>query len=136
MGHLQRARVCSLPMRHGTRMVLHLPPAENLGDLLCACGQSLASDPYHFHWCRQSLRRGLTFRHDLVKSYVKAECLTAGWYAEEEVRVLRPIQDVFKKTGAVVDIVVHTPTGPLAIDVSGTCPSAPSYVVAAGRKSM
>ncbi len=118
---------------HATRSQLHLPPVDDLGDLLCACGQERASNPYHFQHCRRFIRRAATWRHDDVKHFIVKECFKAGWYAEEEVRVLPrdaqivedPDEDV--PSGTVVDIVVYTPDKTVAIDISGTCPAAPSY---------
>jgi len=110
-----------------------LPPCDGLGDLLCACGRGEACDPQHFLGCLRFVRRGGLWRHDLVKHFIYRTCKEVGWYAEEEVPLLRRVAN---QDGAVMDILVYAPWGTLAIDVSGTCPAAPSYRGRACQRKM
>jgi hypothetical protein len=93
------------------RSVLHMPQCPGLGDLRCACGQAMASDPHHFLFCRHGLRRGLTHRHDQVKHLLAKECQEAGFYVEEEVRIVpagTDLHDDFKVGGCGQHCGVHS----------------------------
>ena len=93
-----------------------------------------ACDPQHFLGCLRFVRRGGLWRHDLVKHFIYRTCKEVGWYAEEEVPLLR--RRVANQDGAVMDILVYAPWGTSAIDASGTCPAAPSYRGRACQRKM
>lgn len=122
------------------RIRLGLPQADDLGNLSCACHTPgvLASDPWHAAWCQRQVPAGLLHTHTRVKRLLHKLCQSAHWHSRMEHTVKQTSygNDGKKIPGLVVDLFITTPDKRIAVDVSTTCPAAPSLCGQAAREAL
>jgi hypothetical protein len=97
----------------------------------CYCRRPMANDPWHPIHCRFQNSHGKSLQHNQIRDLLHEYCKLAGLGAT----TIEATQ-YQASAHAKPDLVVPFPANVTTVDVSGTDPTAPSYVAAAARSSL
>ena len=97
----------------------------------CYCNTPMANDPWHPIHCTFQNSHGKSLQHNKIRDLLHKFCLKAGLGAT----TIEATQ-YQQASGVKPDVMVPFPLGMLALDVSGSDPTASTYVAAAARRSL
>ena len=97
----------------------------------CYCNRPMVDDPWHPIHCRFQNSHGKSLQHNQIRDLLEEYCKLAGLGA-----TITEATQYQASSHARPDLVVPFPARVLTVDVSGTDPTAPSYVAAAARTSL
>ena len=97
----------------------------------CYCNTPMANDPWHPIHCTFQNSHGKSLQHNKICDLLHKFCLKAGLGAT----TIEATQ-YQQASGVKPDVMVPFPLGMLALDVSGSDPTASTYVAAAARRSL
>ena len=97
----------------------------------CFCNAAMATDPWHPVHCAFQNSHGKSLQHNKIRDLLHKFCQKAGLGA-----ATTEATQYQSASGVKPDVMIPFPMGMVALDVSGSDPTASSYVAAAARRSL